>query len=747
MLRRWLPLLLAVVAPLALLAGVGLRLAAPLPAVPDPVRGRIDAALARRSPEGVVLGASKVATDLDLDVLAPALGARAGGVAAVAERSSTLALWYALLENRVYRAGHRPAVVLVYATLDELVSTEVPAVGRASFLAQLGEDEPVLTRKVFGGRPPTGPAARARDRAEGVRAAVTGGLRDVVVGVLLAPPGGGTVAERGRRHAAPALDRVFGPGRGSEGTTRVLPVVEEVRAGRFEAAGDLDATLLPDLVALVREHGGRLVVVRAPVRGDVEAAHAVPPALARAAVGHLREAGALWVDLTAPPRPDGEFGDPTHLNPVGRRRVSAELAARLVREEAGELDALPTESPAARRTGTPPPIRLGAASGVGPCAWSAPIADAPPVDDTRLVAAGLGPVSPLRVTVGGTELVAHTPRAEIPGACRAVALHGGDAVIWAPPPGASAPVEVGLSDALPLLAPGAPPAWWVYPGTTLELGLDGRAAVWAVAFGGAGGTARLGEEPLVEAGPWRHAVAEGPVRVSSPADGPWLYLQRVEVDGVRVIGARGASAVGLSQASVAVRGELPALLLPAAERTPDGVAFSLTGGAVPSPARVEADTGVSECTPLRPAEAGRELPLAAGRGRADRVVTQPERLLVKGPRSVEGWSLVLAQDRRCRGGRWLYPGDRLLIEWASSNLARLPVDPTGVALVGALYGPGPVRVHTAGGSVGEVDAAGLAEGRPLPVEPIARWPGPVRLELEVPADTWAFLVDVSLVAD
>ncbi len=583
----------------ALLVGMGVAWATPTTTGPAAV---IEDALARAGADGIVLlGNSKVSTDLDLDQLRAALGPDAPPIAPANVYGTSAPVWYAVLKNRVYSNGHRPRLLVIFAPLETALTTDLPAEpARAVLAAQLGEDEPVVTRKVFGG------------------------VFDA------------EVRERLRRV--------------------LLPVCHPDRAAREEAPPPPAATnaelapersFLADILALAREHGTPTLFVRTPFAPSRAVQDDLPPAQVEAAVALIASHGAGWVDLSDG-APEAAFGDGVHMNAAGRRAMTARLAAALRPVIAGgPLPVQDVAAPARRvtREGTPPadlPLTVTGAEGCARVATHPLLAT---LGAEALVARGYGAVSPFVPKQGRAAL-----RAGESSGCGGTYAARGDTLAIDGYAGHGDTFSLVPSPDLPVRGPLGEEAWWVHPGTSLvvevpPLAAGAKVEVVTTAFGEGGPTTTT------------TTTRETPIPIPAPADGPWILVEHVRAAGVDVLG--GPLHLDLLAGEVtyaAPPSPLPAM--PAGRPTPDGTLLrvELPAG-LPSDEAVFEAAGRGRCAPVEvlrdgaPADALDAVPTRRGL-----VLTTRDCAAV----DPAGLSWRLDPARGCRASddaRWLYPGD------------------------------------------------------------------------------------------
>ncbi|MFZ5475864.1 MAG: hypothetical protein ACOZNI_03740 [Myxococcota bacterium] len=730
---RLLPAIVAAVAPVLLVAGVLGALSVARPGEGGLAASELDARIADGA-DVVLLGNSKVGTDLDEKAVAAATGDPGARVVKMNVNGTGAPVWYAILKNRVYGRGAQPKVVVVYATLRSMVQVDVPAgAERAMLDKELGTRDPVIDRKVFGVEHANEEWERVLAHRTALRHGITDTIRDAVVGALFAPPEGGALLARGRAVSEPALGKVLGTDALTD-TRRAsaLPIVEIEKPARADTKLDAEDTLLPDLVALAKENGAEIVFLRAPLASHRREYDAVEPELERKVVEALGAAGAAYVDLRPLGPADVAYRDGVHMTKSGRTRFVPAAIAELKRVGLGGDGPFeparwvePRPRPAVTRVGDGPvlppfePVR-----GRLPCDWQALAPTIADLSDTALKERGFGEVSPFVVLEGGTPLPSHAAPEEITGPCAGKASHWRNVVKFTPTSeGVTGPFALGLDPAVPTVGRQYEEAWWVYPGTSVRFDFPAGAvagdrnvllrAVDVVAGAGSptiavGGGAPVGLERVgVGLEALVHAAATGEawsVDVASPADGPWLLVRGLAVgsddDPWHVVGGPREDAVVDLLAGELTWGEAPHRLfgpIPKPQEAawrPGSWFFEVEDWGVPFTEEVHERAGAG-CSPLRlkiddvPAETivdeARKLPLATA-------VHSKERLIVRSAddaRPIDGsrtFSLYLDPQRRCVGAtRWLYPKDALAVTLKDGSLGPLRRAADSLQISGASF--------------------------------------------------------------
>jgi len=747
---------------------------------------QIEASLHAADPEVVLIGASTAGQAVGPKVLGTLLSDEPVRVGTVIKGSTMPPVWYVLAKERVFGAGLRPRLLVVAATPRWLMETAVVSRDAEKVMAEhMTEYDPVVAEKAYG---QAGHSAAA-ERITHARVAARSGFQDLVrewsVGAVFGE-GEGSIRERGRRIAEPALAGVFG-GEGSVDLSlkaRVIPVVEAPEQDRpgDQRARSVADSFVPDLVALAQSNGARIVFVWLPYPPRSAPNEELPPAVLVELVRYLNQVGAGWLDLHDLGFGPELFYDPVHMNAKGRERFTVELARAL-----REIDALGTGPlPAApvpffldhqvRREGTPATLQ-------------APTFAPRQGDPDRLVAvlpdylawsnrgtriAGVGPVSPLLVLEDGVPL-ARDPWA-VPDPAPGTATFIGPALLVRPlePAHLASPeghFTLGWSDDLPL-ASGPDRGWWVYPGTSLVVELGGPSAgAVDVSAGvvleplGAGEGAPVAQvlgtdvplTPVREAlaGEVRaHLPAEGgAIRLTVPTGGPttlvrWLHLdagdERIDLMGSEAL----TQPVRVNLLEQALRGKAtvegrwedrPLDGFTREQGEPVGVVDAPEYAFLSNTALAPL-LRCTVCTPLRLLEDGQAMQVPSPHCKdmfrqpehAGRVCQEGDRLMAFGlDGSVPGengrsYSLTVVPDRKTQFGFWVVPGDCASLPAAGWQVLPLRHGATALALEGHPVGEDP---GAALDLALEVGAAAMFRTS-VPLAALGR--GPVQVPLDEP---------------
>ncbi len=793
----------------------------PIPREPSAATLRFDTTMTEAARDVVLLGASKIGTDIDRVALGAGLGLSKKGVASMGWSGTTAPIWYAIAENRVFRAGHRPKLVVVYSTLGWTLNVTLGELERSYLMTQIGELEPELDVKVLHRDPSSALYERVRERRAGVRDGLTTLVRDATVGVLFrrrqtpdsadeGPLSAGLLAE-GRAVAAPALEKLFGLEAGIDlsQVKRVIPVAEAARAKVEATASHVEDTLVPDFIRLATAHGARIVFVNAPVRASLVGQSAVDPALLRETVEYLNAHGAGYIDAQAFRLPDSAFGDGDHLSRVGRERLTRALVGALA--DVGALSDGPMRparvpiaapQPTITRTGSPPAFpAITPKRGKNDCDWMVDSRSLDALNDLRLSRAHLGMVSPITLLEDGRPLRSHAAPADFNAGCKGAFQHQDRVIKFSPTgPGPDAAnghtYTLGVSEAVPVIDATQHEGWWVYPGTTLTLAFaegwppDGPRFVvtaTALALGGSGGEATMTVtgSPVTTfhgAGEQVRGVVSAPspnaawnIEFTSPPAGPWVLLKRVSVgdgpDARTLIGAEGGTSAALLGGSPITYATAPAVLPPLGVATPgegELQRYDISGWGVPDTRNLFHIASVAGCSPIRvaseePGASKRAFRVTEAQVRADGGYAHVGGTLLIAPGSAgetapEALAATLDPTRRCRGLRWMYPGDTLTLAVKPASMLALDGDPTRLEIGGAAVVKGAsdalIRVRLFVGEEVRLDETfPITELNRAPpswslTPPLPREHADVRLELSSSAgDPWVLLTSVTLSED
>lgn len=731
--RAPLQTVLSVLSPLLVLTGAAAWLVGEDARPLTPEAAALDASLARAAgppgaPAGVgilLVGNSKSSTDVDAAALGKALGYERP-VANVNVGGSSAPAWYAMLEQRVFANDHRPELVIVYGQLSAMLRVQASSGGeRKGVENQLTTASPVLDAKVLGNS--SGPLGRARRRATAAHDQLLSGVRDLAVGLLVAPPHTDGVLAAGRATAEPALATMFGSTARfvAGGAARVVPVAEvEASEAMTASDGPPEASLIPDLVALVRAHEAKIVFVRAPLPPSSQFRDSLSIEVEGAALDLFNTLDASYIDLHAVDLPAGAFLDDYHLSAAGRAAVTTALAAALTEADVlngGIARARPALIAASiTRVGalpTAPPLTYVAAPD-RPCVLRGAAPDLGFLSDDTLVGAGFGRASPLVLVDAAGPLLAHAPGKGFGDTCGAGWRHRAFGVEVTPRAAPSAD-GLALAFATELVVPddkGAP-VWWVYPDTRIEwrydtLPSDGplRISVTARAARGADARLRVGDTevtlyadgrllrgtidvpPGALPAPWTLSVAAG-------AD-TWLVIDELLLGTQRVIGEPATTINPFARRGTPATDPLP---LPTGPPGTDGVRATLP---VPGFSHVADDVLRDRidypCSPIQVAPVGEpdgwitqahKLVTMLQPGRrgfthvGDTLLLAPPSAGAPGVGMPAGpYQVRLDPTRRCGAGTWLYPGDELAwpIPYALASKLRLGADTIvlrGIALL------------------------------------------------------------------
>ncbi|HHO49702.1 MAG TPA: hypothetical protein ENK18_02250 [Deltaproteobacteria bacterium] len=295
------------------------------------VREHIEDLLVQHQPRVLILGNSLANTDVLPQILARRLHLNKHAVQKLTVPNSIGAHWYAILANRVYANGHTPELVVLHSDLQSLLA--VTPRSEASYLnlaVHLGEEEPVFDR-LLGHR--LWFLDRIRESRSLVRNQVLVGARNLSVDLLYhhsltaTPP----------RATERALSRVFDEGHiDMRLHGDVIPTFaqgqQELIAFDPESLPRPAASFVPEIAALVREHGGVAVFVRPPMspRMPSGVGDLVAEGVEEEVAGIAAEFGGRYLDLRGLDMDPWHFHNLDHMQPQGARRFTEILADTLI---------------------------------------------------------------------------------------------------------------------------------------------------------------------------------------------------------------------------------------------------------------------------------------------------------------------------------------------------------------------------------------------------------------------------------
>lgn len=281
-----------------------------------------------QNPDVIILGNSLSNTDIQGPLLAKRLGLQRQQVQKFSVPNSMGAHWYAILKNRVYANGHKPAVVIILSDLQSLLAL-VPR-SEASHLnlaVQLSRYEPVID-ELLGSR--NYYLERVRENRGKLRDKALISARNLMVDLFYHH----TVYAGDDRDTEDALGRVFDSSRTDMRLhNNVIPIFNtqsERDLLPFDPASlpKPDGSFMPRIAALVEQNGGRLVYLRPPMSpllpdgvGDIvlpETEALVPAAMA--------EHGGIYLDLRQLDMDITHFHNVDHMNNEGARRFTQIVA-------------------------------------------------------------------------------------------------------------------------------------------------------------------------------------------------------------------------------------------------------------------------------------------------------------------------------------------------------------------------------------------------------------------------------------
>ena len=285
----------------------------------------IDEALATAQPDVVILGNSIAGSGVD-DVLMTQLlqpyGVRR--VLSLATDGTHPVHWYLMVRDRIAAAPRKPRLVLIWSNEGALQQVEPEGdVGLAALLSLTDLSDPFLRERVYVGRPTALAWAVATQGRAALRDTLVQRPTYEVAGRLFGDGMSGDAAERGFelvRQATGILLRTPGGLGVTAGVVGPRPPAPP-REAQDTALTD---SLLPDLLAVLRDNGMRPVVVVAPQKVSLT------QGCTRAGMSGMWRLQATLgfdlLDLSCSPVSLSSFLDGAHLYPQGATEASTAAA-------------------------------------------------------------------------------------------------------------------------------------------------------------------------------------------------------------------------------------------------------------------------------------------------------------------------------------------------------------------------------------------------------------------------------------
>lgn len=642
----------------------------------------------------VVLGNSKVRTDIDFPALQSALPAPAPRYVPLGVNGTQAPVWFAVLAERVYATGKKPRGILIYAPLSAALVTTMPnAIARAALAQQLTPDSAPSLLRIFGG---TLPKTELSKYLKAIGPACVG-----------------------TRTKAPELSAEVVP----------LPV---------------EQSFLAEIVRLSAEHGARVFFVRQPTAPSGALEDNVSAADEAAARALIRGANGGWLDLRAEFADERWYGDGVHMNEAGRAAVTAALALELTgigdwlsgAQLPNPAFVAPRAAPAWTTPAVSPPLTFVS---TGACRARAEL---PPelaaLTPAHLAAAGFAGTSPLRVQLGQKAI----PLGALTTACDHRWNIEGTSLLAAVEAKRTSALRVTLATTADAEGSAGPAGWWVGPGATLRVETLGGGAT-LIGWAASKATIRVGTALHdLDPGPFTIAATRTGTTLDVAGSAGWALIRSVS-DGTPAVAARTIDLIGapieaspppaLAPLRVTGKAPRPSVLLA------DAAALHL-----PEAGDAMERSGVGGCSPL-----DTSLPKARASLRGATLTVESTDCAALSATEVP---IALDPERDCAPshGRWLYPGDHQV--WTAE------VDGRGAAwalelaggVLGDTGGDTPVTVTVSDASGVLLDArfeAGALRTAP-PRWALARPPnGPTRVQVTSPLETpWILLGRAALVA-
>lgn len=347
---------------LALLAGLALPVAIlgggySFLVGPSEDRGQVtvfEERLAESEPMVVILGSSLANRGIDMAVLARELRIEESKIVMLQLPHSASAHWFAVLKNRVFGNGYNPRLVLIVGAMTTFLNHDQLAnqANVERLVAQLGESEPVIANKVF--QFDSEADFRTfflRERASRYRQDLLTSWRNLVVTTLFTRRGS---HEEGRRLADKVNEEVFANAQ----MDYELHKRESTGIGGRQSTSwlgehsfDLKRDgLIPDMQALVSEHDANLVYIRYPFPPSNQNMDEVPVEIEEEALDWLDEVGSGFVDMRSLDLDDSMYEDMRHMTREGAQRFTSAVGRAVM-----EMDGMEEGEGVTVVRGLPPP--------------------------------------------------------------------------------------------------------------------------------------------------------------------------------------------------------------------------------------------------------------------------------------------------------------------------------------------------------------------------------------------------------
>lgn len=641
----------------------------------------------------VVLGNSKVRTDIDIPALLASLPAPAPRYVPLGVNGTQAPVWFAVLTERVYATGQKPRGILVYAPLSAALTTTLPnANARAALAQQLRPTSAPSLLRPFGGSLPEAELSK-----------YVNALGPACAGTHTRPP---------------ELSAEVSP----------LPV---------------EQSFLAEIVRVAGEQGARVLFVRQPTAPSGALEDNVSAADEAAARALLRAANGGWIDLHGEFADERWYGDGVHMNEAGRAAVTAALGRELTR--IGDwLGGAPLPNPAfvaphaAPIWTTPPTAPSLAFASTGACRAGATLpADLAGLAPARLAAAGFAGASPLRLQLGPKEL----PTGALSTACDHRWAVDGSSISASIEAKRTGAVRISLATTAAARGDAGPAGWWVAPGATLRAEtLGGGATIhgWAASKA----TIRVGDAV--------HDLAPGAFAIPATSSGTtlditgntgWVLVRSVS-DAAPAVAARTIDLIDAA-IEVAPPPSFAPLSVTGKSPRPSVILADASALRIPEAGDAMERSGVGGCSPL-----DTTLPKARASLRGSTLTVESTDCAALTATEVP---VALDAKRACTPGhgRWLYPGDHQVwkadVEGAGATWS---LELAG-GVIGDAGGDTPLRVKVSDPSGVLLDAE--FEARALRSAPprwlLTRAPnGATRVEVSSPsAAPWILLGRAALV--
>lgn len=733
--------LLAIIGP-AIILGLAAQWFTQAPATADElskgkrITDEMEARVRDENPEVVLIGNSMVGRGVDLKLLGENLGARLTTLHVNGTRAPT---WYLVLKNRVFAQGHRPHAVLIVGASSAMVGNQIEGYGGLAHNAHRGPVEEVVDAKTSGNQPGPAQWKWAKLRRDQLRANILDSIRRWTTSMVFANAIAADGAADPDAWAKTQLEEVFGDAAAMRNVTpsRVIPVVEIETQEEQTEDTDVEDTFIPDLVKLAAEHDARIVFVRVPIApSHLGGEDAVEPLMKRS-LSWLAGQDAGYLDMRTIGLTDTDFVDYLHLNKTGRRKLTKALGTQLISMDLMGDEPLPrvvdrSSNPLVRSGPLPlvPGLLLDKATLKHPgCSWQIPYSGPMELSGHQLSRLGArAEASPILVTAAGKPITQTSKRTQVnDGRCSNQAFVGPwNLLLSAAAPDTLPPdLQMAIDPDFPSIGSDGAANYWLFPGQSVTTTFEEPWSEGPEAFevdvlaiqtdAGSPLTLSIDGGPSVTAKQTGHRI-EARIPSGAPTE-PWTLRLSVPSDGAPtlvqawslgkdmakrwLIGSPNIlvtrRAVGEHRAKMTYAAPPPPFEATALKPVGDGT-FRFAGKAFQQldEPRTWRKTSIWACSPVRVTHNGSIV--GKPHKKCDELLSLDpgaychvgNKVLLHPPEDTDAtqdpqsFSLTLDPNRKCGTGKWLYPGDQLIVQPWPIDTSAIPAGIRSIAVVAAI---------------------------------------------------------------